>query len=221
MYFIGIIGEKGSGKSNLLTALLYDEYGNGRKIVANYHLKFPFLYKSFADMTTLSDDLQDAVIGMDELAEGADSYEFLASNPRKITKLVAQIRKRNAVGIYNVQKYGWITKRLRDQTDAFILMEDLDKRKADHTPYNCDGVFRAEFCDEHFRVIRTAVFDGKPFRSLYDTQEIISSGYKEKEAAEIEKASPKKKKGPIRTKAKDADEQALIDHYNSLLESEL
>lgn len=172
--FIGILGDRGSGKTNLLTYFLYQAHLKGMPIIANYHLEFPATYMTFEQLTSLNTEISDAIIGMDELGEGADSYDFFASSPRKITKLISQIRKRRCTVYYTVQRFNLIMKRLREQTNGFILCEDLD---IPHTPLQCNGVFRLTFLDQYYRKTGSGFFDGKPVRQLYNTEEIITARY--------------------------------------------
>lgn len=184
MYLTAIIGDPGSGKTSLLTAVLHD-YGllGGFPVIANYRLEFPSVYMPFDQFALLPESIKGAYIGMDELGVGADSYEFMASGPRKITRLSAQARKRECRIYYTAQRFGMVTKRLRDLTDGFILMEDLDKGKPGHTLETCNALFRATFLDSMERIMRRVIFSGKPYQHLYNTREIID-GYTEKESNE-------------------------------------
>ncbi len=179
-YLTGIIGDPGSGKTSLMTALLHRAHLRGTNIVANYRLEFPATLMSFSELAALPDSLQHAHIGMDELGEGADSYDFFASGPRKINKLTMQVRKRECLIIYTVQRWGMIAKRLRDLTGGFVLMEDTDRLKPDHTIAACDSLFQATFVDSNMRVTNRVLFDGKPYQTLYNTYEVIW-GYDGKE----------------------------------------
>lgn len=175
MHFFGIIGDMGSGKTNFATAMLYLSYLQGRKVGANYALKFPAELIPFSEVAEFSDKIQDIDLCMDELGVGADSYDFFASQPRQIGKLVTQVRKRNSRLYYTVQRFSMIARRLRIMTDGFFAMEDLD-RNADHTVpgYVCNGLFRVRFLDNELQQTRKSeVFDGKPFRDLYNSKEIV------------------------------------------------
>lgn len=53
---MGNVGIQGSGKTAVMTALGYGEYINhGRKIIANYKLKFKYLYLDFDDIIKMLD----------------------------------------------------------------------------------------------------------------------------------------------------------------------
>ena len=181
--FTAIIGDPGSGKSNLMTAILYDAHDNGTPVVANYLLRFPYRQMPFSEMVTLPEDLQDCIIGADELPTAADSYEFLMSGPKNMAKLVSQLRKRNATCVYTAQRENMIAKRLRQLTTAFIVMEDVDKgRMTDPVTGEearshrdvCLGFFRMKMYDDRKRRVGNAkIFDGRDYWTLYDTTQII------------------------------------------------
>ncbi len=174
MNFIGVIGDMGSGKTNFITAVLKRSRDMGRPIAANYDLKFDFRLTSFTELAELPDDIQGYDIGMDELGTGADSYEFFANTPKNLSKLVTQLRKRNCRVWYTVQRFGFITKRLRVMTDGFILTEDLDREQDHHAKdFVCNGLFRLSFYTPDYKLVNGEIFDGRPTRNLYNTNEII------------------------------------------------
>lgn len=172
MEFIAILGDRGSGKSNLMTAFLKQAHDRGEKVIANYKLSFPYELKSFEDIAKMGKDIANSVIGLDELGVGADSYDFFMEGPRKITQFISQIRKRRCVVYYTDQRWNKIHKRLRDQTDGFIIMSDLDSPHPS-TDFDCSGLFRSEFYDEDLEFIDMKLFEGKPYWKYYDTNEII------------------------------------------------
>lgn len=185
MDFVGIVGDRGSGKTNILTAFLYDYAMAGIPVIANYNLNFDSITMSFDDIRKIIQNdptkLSDIVIGLDELGRGADSYEFFKKDVQDITLLIQQIRKLHSKVIYSVQRFRTIAKRLRTQTDGFIMMNDPDKNNFTHPDGTlamnhrevCKGEFRAAFMTDNLVVIRTEIFDGKPYYAKYNTDEII------------------------------------------------
>lgn len=182
MEFIAIVGDRGSGKTNLLTALMKHEFDTfGRRIVGNYQINFPSKFMTFDEVRKLPPEIRDSTIGLDELGLGADSYEFFSKANKEISELIFELRKLHAKAWYTVQRFNLIAKRLRDQTDGFILMEDLDRVnmvRSDGTPVAthrevCDGMFRATFYNGSFKFVVSRVFDGKPFWHLYNTDEKV------------------------------------------------
>ncbi len=185
MEFTGIIGSRGSGKTALMTAILKDYADQGIPVLANYKLNFDSVTMSFEKireiLRTNPSDLSDIAIGLDELGRGADSYEFMGKSAEEITLLIQQIRKLHSKVVYTVQRFNNIAKRLRDQTDGFILMKDLDaenfvtpdgSRVINHRLV-CNGFFEAKFFNENFEYLRTRILDGSPYYEFYNTDEII------------------------------------------------
>lgn len=178
LQFTGIIGDPGSGKSNLLTSIGYDAHKKGLKVIANYKLNFPYQLMPFSEIAKMPEDLFHSVVLMDELGKGADSYDFFSKDSRRIVTIVTQLRKRHCLVYYTVQRFAWIAKRLRERTDGYVLMQDLDGHIPHHglkQPYTCQGLFQASFLNSYYEKISESVFDGKPTRDLYDTDEIIWS----------------------------------------------
>lgn len=185
MEFIGLIGNRGSFKTCNLTRILAEFAKVGRPIIANYHLNFPsqynIRYMGFDALASLaanvdSYDLRNAVIGMDELGKGADSYEFFSKRSNELTALAAELRKDSAICFYTVQRFSMIAKRLRDLTDVFSLHEDIDAGRPDHSFENCQGIARILHYDEEMRFLNEEYFDGKPWYPYYNTRQKIRVG---------------------------------------------
>lgn len=184
MRFAGIIGNPGSGKTTFMTAVLHSDHLEGEKIVANYALKFPFTIMRFDEMAEMPANIKGATVGMDELGKGADSYQFFSGRATKLATLVSQSRKFHCTMYFTVQRFGLIAARLRALTDRFYLMQDLDERiphcKCTKLPctcgadsYKCAMYFRVTTCDENERPIAHQLFNGNPYKSLFNTDEVI------------------------------------------------
>ena len=179
--FVGVIGDQGSGKTNYVCAQLHEAHLTGRPIVANFKLEFPYNLLPFNELAALPESLQNAVIGMDELGRGADSYEFFEGQPKALGRLVTQLRKRNCIAYYTVQRLNLVAKRLRQQTSIFVLMNDLDAHIPHGDPtqaetddnYHCKGLFHIEFYSSDMTLLQKGTFDGRGTRHLYSTSEII------------------------------------------------
>jgi len=188
MEFLAIIGDPGSGKTNMLVKYLYAEYHSGTQVVSNIRsIKFPQIYMEFDDFIEAADHddprLDGAYVGTDELGVGADSYEFLSARNKGLTKFNTQRRKYQIRWAYTVQRFSMISRRLRLLTDGFISMSDPDKnnmwhsngRRAKHHNEVCRGVFRAEYFDRNMKLIKRRMFNGRRYWPLYDTREKISA----------------------------------------------
>lgn len=195
MDFLAIIGDPGSGKTNMLIRYLYNEHHSGSRIVSNLHsLKFPSTYMGFDQLMSAGDEIMGSYVGMDELGVGADSYDFLSKNNRGITQFVAQVRKFHCRVAYTVQRFSMISRRLRLLTDGFVSMSDPDKfnmfypdgRKAKIHREVCKGIFRAEYFNRDMRPIRRRLFNGKNYWHLYDTDERITRSAKDTQLEVIE-----------------------------------
>lgn len=181
MEFVGILGDRGSGKTNLTTKYLYDAHLEGREIVSNYSLKFPHLLMPFEEIRKVPKEIYGKVIGMDELGKGGDSYDFFSKDTRELTEMVAELRKVHAMVYYNTQRFSLIARRLRILTDGIILMDDPDKYKMHDAAGNkvqmhrevCDGIFRAVFLNEDGEIIRSKRFNGRPYWDKYNTDQRI------------------------------------------------
>ena len=166
---IGLFGDRGAGKSLLLTIFLRDAYNKGYPVVSNYKLFFPdreknpIRYMSFAQMCDMPYDLEGAIIGCDEFQAGADSRETMSNRNRKLTKLCTQLRKRHCSLYYTTQRFDLIDKRARSQTDGFICVQ----------PNSEPGFFEAVFMVDDETVVNRRRFYGVPAYEWYDTDEII------------------------------------------------
>ena len=125
---------------------------------------------SFSKVATLPDSIKGSTMGFDELGVGADSREFFRKRNSDIGKLITQIRKRQCLFYYTVQRLNLVDKRIRQQTDKFILMEKTKD----------EGRFILRMVDgsDHGLLFKT-IFNGKPFFNMYDTNEIIELDNKE------------------------------------------
>jgi hypothetical protein len=164
-----ILGTRGSGKTLFMTGLAHRYFSKDKcKIYANYHLtKIPYQYITFAELATLPDDLYDAVVFLDEIQVGADSYEIFKKSNKSITTFATQLRKRRITLYYSTQVFTMATKRLRQQTNFIIECH----------PTSMNGVVDVLIFDRALpfqqQLIKQFEFDGRPFFGAYDTDEVI------------------------------------------------
>lgn len=174
MQFVGIIGDQGSGKTAYLTAEGRDAYYKGHKIISNYKLAdIDYALMPFTEIAKLGTKIYNSVILMDELGRGADSYDFFDTNPRKISLLVQELRKRGCILLYTVQRFHWIARRLRDITEGFVLCEDMDAGTHGPMDGRCKGLSKLTYCDSDLRVTDIQRFNHRYFWDKYNTREMI------------------------------------------------
>jgi hypothetical protein len=162
-----ILGDRGSGKSLTMAYLADQYYKAGNKIAANFELKkTPYRYIDYEELATIPEDLTDAVLFLDEIDRGVDSYTFLSKPSRAIDAFVTQIRKRRVTLFYASQRYKYPAKRLRDQTDYVWLMK----------PSPIDGIIHSELWNNEAEgtYIKTINMDLRRYFSYYNTDEIIT-----------------------------------------------
>lgn len=188
MEFLAIVGDPGSGKTNMLVRYLVNEQKSDTPIISNLRsLNIPQTYMGFDALIRAAenedDRLEGAYVGTDELGIGADSYKFLSAKNEGLTTLNTQRRKFHLRWAYTVQRFSMITKRLRLLTDGFVSMTDPDRnimhdrfgRKVKFHRDVCMGVFRADFFDRDMRLIKTRLFNGRRYWKYYNTDERIAT----------------------------------------------
>ena len=164
-FVIGIIGDKGAGKTLLLAYLLYKDHLEGRDIISNFSLSFEHKQKSFKELSKMPDYLRNATVGYDEFHMAVDSRRSTSNANIAFTTFLTQLRKRGCILIYTTQLFSTMDKRVRDQTDIIV------------TPINNDGeYFTYQIMDrvtgETIKILTLnmkPIFDSK----LFDTNEVI------------------------------------------------
>ena len=167
-----IIGNRGSGKTCFMTFLALQYHKEGRKIYSNYHLNnIPYQSMTLKEMSELPDELTNAVVLMDELHVGADSYDFMKSSSKAFYTFATQLRKRKVNWYYTTQIFTQVAKRIRMQTDYLITMENTKK----------ENIFKTTVYDRRKEYdlnepIQQFLFDGKEYFKEYNTDEVILFG---------------------------------------------
>lgn len=128
---VGILGKRGSGKTLLLTYLLwYYAKRESLPIFTNYGADIPNMecttmdtafMKSFFDTkgeAFLS--MKGGLIGIDEFPVFLDAYDFRTKASKVFSYFVVQTRKRNVSLFYTAQQPRLVPIRIRDNTDLFI-----------------------------------------------------------------------------------------------------
>lgn len=155
-----------------MTFLAIKYHAEGKKIYSNYHLKnIPYKSMTLKEMAELPDELMNAVVLMDELHVGADSYDFMKSSSKAFYTFATQLRKRKVSWYYTTQIFTQVAKRIRMQTDYLITMENTKK----------EHLFKGHVYDRRKLEnindpINQFTFDGSSYFSEYDTDEVIVFG---------------------------------------------
>ena len=164
-FVIGIVGDKGAGKTLILAYLLYKDHLAGRSIISNFHLSFEHKQKSFKELSTLPKYLQNATVGYDEFHIAVDSRRSTSNSNISFTTFLTQLRKRDCILIYTTQLFSTMDKRVRDQTDIIV------------SPIENDGeYFTYQVMDRVTgEIIKVLKLNMKPIMEakLYNTNEVI------------------------------------------------
>lgn len=167
-----IIGNRGSGKTCFMTMLAVKYHAEGRKIYSNYHLhNIPYEPMTLKEMSELPDSLYNAVVLMDELHVGVDSYDFMKSSSKAFYTFATQLRKRKVNWYYTTQIFTQVAKRVRNQTDYLITMENTNKEHLFKV-----AVYDRREVDTIGIPIKNFTFDGREYFKEYNTDEVILFG---------------------------------------------
>lgn len=161
-----VIGDFGSGKTNLLTAIAKMNDGK-RQIFANFTLK-DIDYKpiDIDDLAKFPEWVHDCVILLDEGHVGANIYDVFEERIHDFAEFITQIRKRKVFMFWSSQIFDRVAKPLRLYTKYVFQME----------PTMFDGVSYVTLVDIHNQaqvIYSRQIFDGRPFWGYFDTNEII------------------------------------------------
>ena len=169
---VGIKGLKASGKTLLLTWLLFREYLLGKMIYVNYKVFFPHKIIDVQKMVTLNIELQNAVIGIDELHMVCDSRRSGKKQNILMSYFILQSRHRSVNFYYTTQFDGQVDKRIRDNTDINMVCENL---YIDSDDDGFNDLFRIIIQDRRFRPIKfkQKILYGKPIFKLYSSDYIV------------------------------------------------
>jgi len=115
----GIIGGMGSGKTLVMTKLLYDECQAKKNVFTNYDLNFKHEIISQDDILNYSDsktELFNCAIGLDEIYLYIDSRQSGTKRNRIYSYFMLQTNKRDVNLYYTAQNWHTVEKRFRDNT---------------------------------------------------------------------------------------------------------
>lgn len=186
---LGIVGDRGSGKTAWMTRYAKQSADNGRRVIANYRLKgFKAELMSFEEFRkivvskAMIRSIAESDVFLDELGTGADSYEFFSNDVKTITDFINQIRKLDVNLTYTAQRERQIARRIRVQSERFVMLEDPDRfnlRFPDGRPANrhrdvCRGIFNVAMVNDDMEPQGPMrQFRGYRYYQYYNTDEII------------------------------------------------
>ena len=170
---IGLFGLKGSGKTLMMVILLWLEYKYlNSKVLANLKLGFKHEIIDAKQLVELDENLKNSAIGIDELHTICDSRRSTHIKNILMSYFVLQSRHRSVNFYYTDQFEHQVDRRVRENTDIKIIMENC------HIDFDGDGI------DDVFKVIiqdlREFPIDyyvtyicGTDFYCMYDTDYIV------------------------------------------------
>ena len=136
---VALVGPMGTGKTCTATAVSYTEHvKNGKKVLANYHLNFPYTLFSpawlLAHMTN-PEEISNCVMIWDEGMQGLDS-SVRSKFSRLALYFVAQTRKRDVDLYVCCHALDELDKRLRRKIDVCGTCSGVEEEPCK----GCDGV---------------------------------------------------------------------------------
>jgi len=171
---IGTIGDRGSGKTLFMTLEAFNQYKKGKQIYSNYKLTFPKLPNTkkpkiipddfFTDFEKYN--LKDVCMFLDEIYVYIDSRSSGTTRNKLMSYFFNQTRKTGVDLYYSTQFFSQVDKRLRFNTERFILPKCFkDKNK--------DMFIVVEICNRDLKILGKWIVKAKPIFNLYDTDEIV------------------------------------------------
>ena len=171
---VGIVGDMGSGKTLLMTALLLNDSKEKKGIFTNYNVKFPRKLLDIHEVENLfTIDLKSKIsFGIDEMHIFMDSRS--ASKNRVISYWILQTRKRGIDLYYTTQYFHQIDRRLRNATLYKIECNNYGDEKSPNLMFS---VFkRVEMNDDEIwtPIKDFIIADIHKYFKFYDTTELIN-----------------------------------------------
>lgn len=170
---IGVIGDRGSGKTLFMTREAHMQYLNGKKIYSNYKLKFPESEKTKKPELLPNEffinyedhNLKNCCLFLDEVYVYIDSRTSISRTNKIMSYFFNQTRKTGVDLYYSTQFFSQVDKRLRHNTERFVLPKAFKLKD--------NIVIQVDICNRDLKVLDKWQFLGKPYYNFYDTDEII------------------------------------------------
>lgn len=169
---VGIVGLKGSGKTLILTLLLYIEFLNGRKVYTNYEVFFPHELLDINKLIKLDESLKDSAIGISEMHMICDARKHTRTQNIQMSYFILQSRHRSVNVYYDTQMERQIDIRIVENTDIKIVCDNL---YVDSDNDGLNDIFYFVIQDKRLNPIRFTerIIYGKPIFSLYNSDYIV------------------------------------------------
>jgi len=176
MVLVAILGKLGSGKTLLLTKLGYMAYNEGKKVYADYHLKFDYTYiNNLFDITKI-ENTDDKIFLFDEIWVSADAREFMSKQNIEISRFILQSRKKNFNVISTAQHLDLIERRIRLVNDVILLPKILSRVDNNNLKSKPTQLLVEKYMKDilgNYRFINKIIYDVYDICDLYDTTEVI------------------------------------------------
>jgi energy-coupling factor transporter ATP-binding protein EcfA2 len=174
-----VLGRRGAGKSNLMTAMAKIYADAGVRVIANFHLfGIRYVYMTFDEIVKAfhenPDALRDSVLMLDEIKAGGDAYKFYTNEVQMLASLFTQIRKLHSTIYFGAQVVTQAAKRLREQIDYVFELTNAGVK-------GVTVINKYEIIDGFEEYISSNLFDGRPYWHNYDTDELV---YKDKSVSQ-------------------------------------
>lgn len=167
------IGQRGSGKTLLMSIFAQMEKENGSDVFSNYGLKGAekmdkdFLKSFFDTKGEAFTRGKNCLFCIDELPTFVDAYDFMKKSARIFSLFVLQTRKRGVKLFYTTQQISMAPIRVRKNTDYLILPTYI--KESDELRFTV----RKYYPPRSIVVSKHTIKNASRFFALYDSSEII------------------------------------------------
>lgn len=170
---VGILGNKGGGKTLTLYMLLKLEYLLGKKVYTNFEVDFPHEILDINKLINLDEEIINSAIGITEIHMICDSRRSGRPQNLQFSYFVTQSRHRSVNLYYDSQFGRQFDVRIRENTDINIISENLF---IDSDNDGDNDVFRLVIQDKRILPVtyKQLLLYGKPLFGKYNTDVIVN-----------------------------------------------
>lgn len=177
---MGIVGDRGSGKTLTMARTCIEMLQKGRTIYTNFHLNKNSINKKYHNKINLLDNeffknykdmqLYNCCVFIDEVYVYIDSRSSMSKRNRIWSYFINQTRKRDVDLYFTTQFFRQVEIRLRMNTEFFILPTCLTDRQTGKTII----VNKILANRDILILIKEERFIANDYFNIYDTDEIIT-----------------------------------------------